>query len=421
MISYIIPTRNRPEMLALTMGVLGRLSAEDHAAFGGGEVIVIDNASRFPPVLPDRLANGLDVRVALRSTNDGAAARNAGARQARGDWLVMLDDDSHPMDTGFLASLADAPEGVAAIGAEIFLPRGRGADAAGGNAREAGGLPEVFIGCGVAVRRSVFLDDQLGGPIFNGAGYDPGFHYYAEEYDLAARMILSGYRVEHRREFRVLHHKAPGQRDMDTILRRLVRNNAWVEQRYAPEPVRRAAIQRVVSRYRVIAEKEDALKGYHAGLSDLDDTLDGQPRAEMTTEQYDRFTGLTAARSFLLPRLSEVGARRIAIVEPGKNDWVVRRVIEESGAGVVTEAGDADTIVIGTMSPGPMLDAAERWSRQDKPVLSAWELGPVRADRRVESGEPKQFQRLRLPLQLNGAEGLGLQAGNARDRLRHSA
>lgn len=367
MISYIIPTHDRPEQLTLTLSVLGRLA---HTP-GSAEVIVVDNASRFVPMVPKRLANAVPVHLILRGKNDGAAARNVAARHASGQWLVMLDDDSHPMDASFVDVLESAAPDVAAVGAEIFLPTG---------VRESGGLPEVFIGCGVAIRRDVFLDPHLGvdagGPlVFNGAGYDPAFNYYAEEYDLAARIILAGRRVIHSKGpggFRVLHHKVTAGRDMDTILRRLVRNNAWVEQRYAPESERRAAIHRLVSRYRAIAEKESALRGYQLGLGDLDDTLDDQPRAEMNQAQYDRFTGLAAARESLAYQLQSLGSPRVAIIEPGKNDWAIRRALMELGTEVVENPAHAQALVVGTLSPGPMLDARERHVHGQIPVMTAW-------------------------------------------------
>src|SRR5258706_488360 len=87
-----------------------------------------------------------------------------------------------------------------------------------------------FAGGGVAIRRDAFLD--LG-------GYDPSFGYYAEEYDLAARMLLAGFRIQFDRWFRVEHHKVWLNRSMDTILAHLVRNNGWVAQRYAPDEYRR--------------------------------------------------------------------------------------------------------------------------------------------------------------------------------------
>jgi hypothetical protein len=63
----------------------------------------------------------------------------------------------------------------------------------------------------------------------------------------------------------------------------------------------------------------------------------------------------------------------VAIVAQGKNDWAVRQAIEELGVEVVGQE-DAQTLVIGTLSPGPMLDAAEEWAeRDDRRVVLPWE------------------------------------------------
>ena len=206
-ISFIIPTRDRAPVLAETLTGLSELGPLP------AELIVVDNASEAPPELPARLPNDIPVRTIRLDSNEGAAARNRAAEAARAEWLVMLDDDSHPVGAGFLRAIADAPADVAAIGAEIFLPSG---------AREAGGLPEVFIGCAAAIRRADFLA---------AGGYDPAFDYYAEEYDLAAKLLLAGRRVVHDRRFRALHRKSTQGRDMGRILHRLVRNNVWALQR----------------------------------------------------------------------------------------------------------------------------------------------------------------------------------------------
>jgi GT2 family glycosyltransferase len=377
-ITYILPTRDRPERLALTLAALGSLRGHPEAAPGRpeAEVIVVDNASRFPPVLPERLANGLAVRVILRRENEGAASRNIGVREAdpRSSWVVMLDDDSYPVDTGFIRRLMKAPREVGAVSADIYLP--------GLARRESGGLPEVFIGCGVALRREAFL--ELG-------GYDAGFNYYAEEYDLAARMIMAGLRVEFDPWFRVEHHKVASGRDMDTILSRLVRNNGWVMQRYAPEALRRGQIREQRRRYRAIALKEGAVRGFGRGLVELRGTIRGQRRSPMSREQFDRFTGVSHAREAFAAAQRQRPLRRVAIVDEGKNGWVVRRALAELGVEVVAAEGrgDAeggarrdgaadrgiDAVVIGTMSPGPMLDAFERRTLGPgpaRPVLAPW-------------------------------------------------
>lgn len=343
MLTYVLPTRNRPERLALTLAALGSLRG--HEACGGAEVIVVDNASDFPPTPPERLANGLRVRVILRESNEGAASRNVGVREAdeRSEWVVMLDDDSYPADTGFIRRLQQAPADVGAVSADIYLP--------GMGQRESGGLPEVFIGCGVAIRRGLFL--ELG-------GYDPAFNYYVEEYDLAARMIMAGYRVRFDPWFRVEHHKVAQGRDMDTILARLVRNNGWVMQRYAPEELRRGMLREQRRRYRRIAGKEGAMAGFARGLAELRRTIRSQKRTPMTREQFDRLMGVGHAREALREAHAQRPLHAVAIVDEGKNGWVVRKALAELGVAVVGEHERPDALVIGTMSPGPMLDAYER-------------------------------------------------------------
>lgn len=346
MITYILPTRDRPERLTLTLAALGNLKGHPASAPGDpGEVLIVDNASKFPATAPDKLANGLRVRVLHRQTNEGAASRNTAVANAdpRSEWVVMLDDDSYPCDTGFIRRLGKAPADVAAVSADIYLP--------GMARRESGGLPEVFIGCGVAIRRQVFI--ELG-------GYDPAFNYYAEEYDLAARMILAGYRIAFDPWFRVEHHKVATNRDMNTIMARLVRNNGWVMQRYAPDDpptMRRDQIREQRRRYRQISIKEDGLRGFGEGLAELRRTIRGQKRAPMTRALFDRFTGLAYAREALQAAYSQKPFRTVQLVDEGKNGWVVRKALAELGVLVLP---NADCLVIGTMSPGPMLDAFER-------------------------------------------------------------
>lgn len=340
--SFIIPTHNRHDDLTRTLDALGALDADAIAAAGGAEAIVVDNASTTPVRTPHALPNGLPVRRIRLRKNGAAAARNTAAESAQGLWLVMLDDDSHPIDTGFVGAIAEAPASVAAIGAEILLTDG---------SHERGGLPEVFIGCGVAVRRDAFLA---------AGGYDPAFHFYAEEYDLAARLLLDGYSVVHDPRFRVEHRKVLAGRDMNTILHRLVRNNGWVEQRYAPADHRAFAIAATIERYRAIARKENATAGFDAGLAELTRTLAAQPRCEMSSALYDRFTGMAAARAALDSAFGHRAPRAVAIIEHGKNDWVIAQAIRERGIAIVTDPDLAEAVVVGTLSPGPVADAAAR-------------------------------------------------------------
>lgn len=358
-------------MLRHTLDQLGALQG----IAGEMEVIVIDNASASPVRLPSELANGARVKGIYLKRNISAAARNVGALEAQGQWLVMLDDDSHVLDgPGLVSAISGASADTLAVQAEIFLPpapmprRGQGGDSTSLIRRESGGLPEVVIGCGAAIRRDAFV--RLG-------GYDPTFDYYAEEYDLCARLLLMGGRVTIDRRFGVLHRKVQTNRRFGRIIRRLVRNNGWVAERYAPDNVREQEVRELISRYWRIARKERAVLGYARGLAELLSTRKHQPRQTMPSELWDRFTGLSQARSTLAAAHAREALGSVAIVEPGKNAWCVEQALRELGCKFAGNVHSADTLVVGSMSPGPMLDAAAKAAREHEAVrvLSPWDMG----------------------------------------------
>ncbi len=87
-ISVVIPTRNRPELVCQAVRSVLAQTYRDFEV-----VVVVDGPD---PVTVDAL-NGLgDPRVrvvALAENVGGAEARNVGARDARGGWIALLDDD----------------------------------------------------------------------------------------------------------------------------------------------------------------------------------------------------------------------------------------------------------------------------------------------------------------------------------------
>jgi GT2 family glycosyltransferase len=384
MISYVIPTRDRAERLTATLHALSRLHARldrTNPALAA-EIIVIDNDSTERMILQPHLPCGTPIRSINLRTNEGAAARNHGVRAAdpRSDWIVMLDDDSHPLDTNFIQLLNQQPEDVGAVMADIWLPHRDESSSQVHTAsddahnhinslrniklgiRESGGLPEVFIGCGVAIRKSAFLA---------AGGYDHTFQYYVEEYDLAAKLLIAGYRVAFEPRFRVLHHKDSGQRDMNTILERLVRNNGWVAQRYAPDEQRLPELREVRSRYRKIAKKEHALAGYSRGLIQLKNTIRTQLRTPMSHELFERFTGVAHARMALQRAYTSKPFSAATLIENGKNAWAVAHALDQLGIRVTDDHEMADVLVVATMSPGPMLDAFTRRHNLAKSTLPA--------------------------------------------------
>lgn len=347
MISYVLPTRDRPERLKATLQSLATLG--DHRECGGAEVIVVDIGSHERLILPRALESGVPIKYLLRERHEGAAARNIGAAASdpSAEWLVMLEDDSYPDDTEFLSRLREHPAGVGAVCADIWLPTKPGRRAE----REQGGLPEVFLGCGVAIRRGLFLD--LG-------GYDASLGCSGQECDFSARLMIVGSRVAFDSFFSVTHANGTIRRDMNLRLARLVRNNGWITQRYAPDDERVSALRQVRERSRRMAMREHALAGFERGMTELRRTLRAQRRTPMSRELWDRFTGLAAARESLRAARSARPFGTACVVDEGKNAWVIGQALHELGVKVTGENDDAEVMVIGTMSPGPMLDAFER-------------------------------------------------------------
>jgi GT2 family glycosyltransferase len=118
--SVVVPTHGRPAGLSRCLGALARLEPPA----GGFEVIVVDDHGGLDlgPVLA---SHGQALHLTLLSPGHGgpAAARNAGARRARGEILAFVDDDC-------------APHGHWLRELEAGLARHRGA-ACGGHARNA--------------------------------------------------------------------------------------------------------------------------------------------------------------------------------------------------------------------------------------------------------------------------------------------
>lgn len=101
-ISVIIPTYNRPHQLAECLRAL-KVADFPRERF---EVIVVDDDGSVPVHSAiDEFALTLDITL-LRQDHAGAGeARNTGARRARGEYLVFLDDDCIP-ERSWLSALA---------------------------------------------------------------------------------------------------------------------------------------------------------------------------------------------------------------------------------------------------------------------------------------------------------------------------
>lgn len=116
--SVIIPTYRRCASVQRLLHALARqtLPADDY------EVIVsIDGSEDGTREMVDRLPSPYELRALWQPNRGRAAACNAGIREARGELLVLLDDDMEPAP-GFLAAHRQAHPGGSRLGVLGAVP-----------------------------------------------------------------------------------------------------------------------------------------------------------------------------------------------------------------------------------------------------------------------------------------------------------
>jgi GT2 family glycosyltransferase len=292
--SVIIPTYNGERLL---IPCLEALRAQEYPR-ECWEIIVVDDASRDGTRA--RLASKYpEVRVVALPTNRGlAAACNAGAAVARGEALVMLNNDTE-VEPGWLAALLEplaADPTVGAVAAKMLLFDRRDILHSAGDLYGRDGIPRnrgvwerdvgqydadvrVFGGCGgaVAYRRTAW--EEVG-------GFDEQLFMYLEDVDLAWRLRLLGWEARFAPRARVYHHlSASGGGTLASFY--TGRNTLWVLARDVPGPLIRRywpAIIRAqlrIARDALRAWRGDAararLRGQLAGLAGLPRWLAQRP------------------------------------------------------------------------------------------------------------------------------------------------
>lgn len=177
--SVVVPTRDRRQELSACLSALAPgAQTMDASRY---EVIVTDDGAFDATAAWLRSAFPW-VRHVRGPRRGPAANRNAGAREARGAWLVFADDDIVPsrewLATFAAASSGEVLEGRTTCAAGIRSPREHAPE------NNDGGL---LWSCNFAVRRSVFVSI---------AGFDEGFAFpHMEDADLRERLRAAGHAI----------------------------------------------------------------------------------------------------------------------------------------------------------------------------------------------------------------------------------
>ena len=193
------------------------------------EIIVVDNASTDGT--PAAIESGFPEVHLLRMTeNIGIAAYNAGFEIARGEYIVILDDDSFPHRDSLKRMVRkfenDASLGVAAFDVRNFYNyddvKTETVEEIAENRETAATAKEyllAFNGAGAGVRREVLKQ----------AGYYPEeFFLYWNEQDTAFRILDSGYGIQFFSDIVAYHKFSPVNRESRRAPFFYARNAFWL-------------------------------------------------------------------------------------------------------------------------------------------------------------------------------------------------
>lgn len=223
-ISIVFLNFNRIEETRHTLARLREMIQDDPAY----EIIAVDNASSDGT--GDYLRGQTDsISVIHMPENQGIAGYNEGFRRARGDYILVLDDDSYPKDKETLERIAWQFSKQAAIGVVACCIENRDFQPV-----QTWHLPEsldremdsmAFVGCGFAIRRDLFA--QTG-------WYPENFFLYQNELEVAIQVRKRGFRIRYDPACRVVHREAPGNRHSWRRVYFPTRNTIWLIRRYFP-------------------------------------------------------------------------------------------------------------------------------------------------------------------------------------------
>lgn len=310
------------------MSTLGRVHAATWLRGGEAwEVWVVDNGStdgsadavhaRFP-----------EVKLIRRPTNEGTAARSHAFGVARGEYLILLDDDSYPLGDTARRSVEwmDAhPEAGAVVG-RVVLSDG---------SEEACALPSVMLSGAVCIRRNVL--QQVG-------GFRPEFFRKAGEYDLSFRIWAAGFRVERFEDLLYGHDKVPAGRSAELAHFMDLRNNLILVERFFDKPMRRAYRKDYLHRYAALARHEGCGETVSRAIAEARDWAKREREAGRQTLPPDVLEIVNpwqAQQRRVAAWAQQHGVRTVVIADYAKNLYATWRAARLAGLEVLALAADS--------------------------------------------------------------------------------
>jgi GT2 family glycosyltransferase len=384
-LSYIIVTHNRRAPLLRTLGILHSTTPMPRSQW---ETWVVDNGSTDGTAAAVR-QQFPQVRVLERRRNEGVWARSHAFAPARGQYCILLDDDSYPIGNTVTDSIAylDANETCAAVVGLVLLPDG---------SYEACALPSVMLSGAVCIRRSVLL--EVG-------GFRREFFRKAGEYDLSFRIWRAGYSIERFEDVVYRHDKVSTGRNAAFAHRMDLRNNLILVERYFPRSVRKAYRQDWAQRYTALARHAGCglaarLARGEAMLWRMREALTG--RRTLPPQTVETVLGHYGQSATVRRWAARHNLRSIVLADFGKNIFATYEACRRAelrisavadnhpafagsayrGIPILPDeqalASNPDGVVITNVNPAHIDGVARRFAHFGGPVLRLWEPALLR-------------------------------------------
>lgn len=216
--SFVILNYNRKDELLLTITKTKEL-IKDRPDY---EIVVVDNASvdgsadAVKEVFPD-------VVLVRKPENIGAPAWNEGFEKAKGDYMIIIDDDSHII-SGLEDALdyLDQHQEVGILALNVTSGPYTSKDWEWKDNQDLVG----FIGCGAILRKETY--QKIG-------GYADWIFLYVNEWDLGLRAVEAGYKVKYFEKCKVVHRASKVNRSSKRLRVFVTRHELAIVYKYFSE------------------------------------------------------------------------------------------------------------------------------------------------------------------------------------------
>jgi len=246
LLSVMITTKNRASDLRRTCRVLEQLNPpplEVLITMDGCTEDVVKAVKGVKAELPH-------VQLFVNPVGLGSvASRDRMIREARGDLVLALDDDSYPEQLDCISRILPLFEQRPKLGVLHFPQRTDEypETLAGTNFDSKEHLTRSFANSGAVLRRSTYL--QL-------SGFEPRFFHMYEEPDYALQCVAAGYHVVFSPIVTIRHHYSGQARDEIRIHHRHARNEFWSTLIRCPLPFAPGMLAwRVLSQFRYACKR----------------------------------------------------------------------------------------------------------------------------------------------------------------------